>query len=317
MAAREILDKLDSSWYSKLHLRWMDLLGDYVGNELFLIDGDAICQHALNDPLLALGKSQECSFQLLHAVWSVEKIISEFVRRRCNFEIVFFERNEHLTLYGGDDTSPFVVSSRRLARTILKIHLQRLGVVVTTFESPVDKNWTLFTDSKQPMCMLCNDGSQFATVDCGDLTTNAVLLQRHFIFTMLSNGVAVVSLESAEFRGSKIISFVYEQNLLLKTQKKLVELMIKCEENALQFLPKPQHQDPVGSPTTPPTQVIEMWAQTAADEYFQSNAPDTTNDALFAVFLLHLIVLPYVSIGDRSQKPVRLHPKLESKLRDY
>ncbi|KAG9050595.1 hypothetical protein FS837_004120 [Tulasnella sp. UAMH 9824] len=317
MAAQELLDQLDAKWYSKLNPRWMDLLGDYVGNELFLIDGDAICQQALNDPLLALGKSQDCSFQLLHAVWNVEKLVSEFVSRRCNFEIVFFEGNEHLTLYGGADTGRFVVSSRRLARTILKIHLQRLGVVVTSFESPEDKSWALFTDSKQPMCLLCNDGSQFATVDRDDVTTNAVLLQRHFIFTMMSNGVAVVSLEATDFRGSKILSFVYEQNPLLKEQKKLVKLVIKCRENALEFLPEPQPQDPVASSTTLPTQSIETWAQAATDEYFQSNAQDTTNDALFAVFLLHLIVLPYVSISERSQKPVTFHPRLESKLRAH
>lgn len=40
MEARELLDQLDASWYSKLNPRWMDLLGDYVGKELFLIDGE-------------------------------------------------------------------------------------------------------------------------------------------------------------------------------------------------------------------------------------------------------------------------------------
>ncbi|KAG8926835.1 hypothetical protein FRC01_008315 [Tulasnella sp. 417] len=317
MASGETLDHVDASWYSKLYPRWMDLLGDYVGSELFLIDGDAICQQALNDPLLALGKSQDCSFQLLHAVWSVEKLVSEFVSRRCNFEIVFFDRNDNLTLYGGDDTSPYVVSSRRLARTILKNHLQRLGVLVSTFESPADDNWARFSDSRQPICIFCNDGSQFTTAHRDDVTVNAVLLQRHFIFTMLSNGVAVVSLEATEFRGSKIISFVYEQNYLLKTQEELMELMKTCRESALQLLPKSQHQDAVGPATTPSTQVVETWVETAAHIYFQSNAPDTTNDTLFAVFLLHLIVLPYVPISDRSQKPVTLHPRLESKLRSH
>ncbi|KAG8921610.1 hypothetical protein FRC01_000166 [Tulasnella sp. 417] len=265
----------------------MELLGDYIGSELFLIDGDAICQQALNDPLLSLGKSQDCSFQLLHAVWSVEKLVSEFVSRRCNFEIVFFEQNEHLTIYGGEDISSFVVSSRRLARTVLKIHMQRLGLLVSTFESPEDDSWARFIDSKKPMCMLCNDGSQFATIECNDFTINA------------------------------ITSFVYEQDYLLKAQKELMELIMKCNENALQFLPKHQRQHAVRSSTTPSTQVIETWAQAAADEFFQSNAQDNTNDSLFAIFLLHLIVLPYLSISDRSQKPVTLHPRLESKLRNH
>ncbi|KAG8971374.1 hypothetical protein FRC05_011136 [Tulasnella sp. 425] len=315
MEARELLDQLDASWYSKLNPRWMDLLGDYVGKELFLIDGDAICQQALNDPLLALGKSQDCSFQLLHAVWSVEKLVSE--APVSDLHAVYLPGNEYLTLYGGDDTSPFVVSSRRLARTILKTHLMRLYIPVTTFDAPAGDEWANFASSKKPMCIFCNDGSQFATVDCNSFTISAVLLQRRFIFNMLSNGVAVVSLEAAEFRGSKIISFVYEQNLLLKTRKNLMQLIIACRKEAMSILPEPEHSRSDGPPKVPASHGIDIWAQTTVDDYFQANPTDTANDALFAVFLLHLIFLPYIPIGDRSQKPVALHPELESQLRDH
>ncbi|KAG8939811.1 hypothetical protein FRC00_013506, partial [Tulasnella sp. 408] len=71
-------------------------------------------------------------------------------------------------------------------------------------------------------------------------------------------------------------------------------------------------------PSTIPTdQVIEAWIHTATDEYFQANSVDASNDALFAVFLLHIILLPYIAIGDRLQKPVILHPDLESTLRSH
>lgn len=99
-------------------------------------------------------------------MWSVEKLVSEFVKRGCNFEIVFFESescdfgtnitshrippdNQFLTLYGGDETSSFAVSSRRLARTILKGHLQRLDIPVTTFIVPIGKEWKDFVNSKK------------------------------------------------------------------------------------------------------------------------------------------------------------------------
>ncbi|KAG8926836.1 hypothetical protein FRC01_008316 [Tulasnella sp. 417] len=289
----------------------MDLVGDYVGKELFLIDGDAICQQVLNDPVLALGKSQDCSFQLLHAVWSAEKLVSEFVNRRCNFEIAFFECNEHLTLYGGDDTSSFVVSSRRLARTILKSHLEQLEIPVTTFKAPAGKEWKEFVDSKKPMCVLCNDGSHLATVDCSDLACNAALLQRTFIFTMLSKGVTVVSFDATEFRGSKIISWVYEKNRLLTRRRKLVEFIIACQREAMSNLPVPKRYQSAAPITT---EGIERWLQTATDEYFETSPVESSTDAIFAVFLLHLILLPYVSIGVRSQKPVNLHPELKSTL---
>ncbi|KAG8944709.1 hypothetical protein FRC04_001608 [Tulasnella sp. 424] len=192
----------------------------------------------------------------------------------------------------------------------------RLDIPVTTFAAPAGDEWEDFADSKQPMCMLCNDGSQFVTVECSDLTISAVLLQRRFIFHMLSDGIAVVSLEAMEFRGSKvIISFVFEQNFLLKLQNRLMELIIKCRNTALKILPAPERNRLGELSTVLTIEGIEIWAKTAVDDYFQANPTDTTNDALFAVFLLHLIVLPHISISDRSQKPVTLHPELESKLR--
>lgn len=87
-------------------------VGDYAGQELFFLDGvyhitlrspvllgfpeslflgDALLQLVLDDPLLALGKESDPSFQLLHATWRVEKILHDFVSRDCTFEIVFFE----------------------------------------------------------------------------------------------------------------------------------------------------------------------------------------------------------------------------------
>jgi hypothetical protein len=40
-SARTALQYLDSQWYvpKSKHARWMDLLGDYAGSELFVMDG--------------------------------------------------------------------------------------------------------------------------------------------------------------------------------------------------------------------------------------------------------------------------------------
>ncbi|KAG9019792.1 hypothetical protein FRB90_007935 [Tulasnella sp. 427] len=317
MTVRKLLDDLDATWYSKLNPRWMDLLGDYAGKEFFIIDGDSVIQKALNDPLLALGNSQDSSFQLLHAVWSVEQLISEFVTRRCNSEIVFFECNEDLTIYGGEDTSSFVVSSRRLARTVLKAHLERLPIGVKSFKAPSDDLWKSFVNTKQPMCILCNDGSQFATVDCPEITVSAVIMQRLFVFAMISNGVAVVSLDGTEFRGSKILSFVYEQNRLWASRDNLAPLLRQCREEALKCLPEPGPLRSSAQPGTSPQDVVEPWLQTAVERYLLSSPPETTNDALFTVFLLHMVVLPHIPIVHRSQGSITLHPRLESKVHNH
>ncbi len=40
------------SRYEKLSTRRVDLVGDYAGNELFLLDGDSLILNCLNDSLL-------------------------------------------------------------------------------------------------------------------------------------------------------------------------------------------------------------------------------------------------------------------------
>jgi hypothetical protein len=36
-------------WYLRLHSRVLDLVGDYAGNERFLIEGDSLLRHCLED----------------------------------------------------------------------------------------------------------------------------------------------------------------------------------------------------------------------------------------------------------------------------
>ncbi|KAL9633232.1 MAG: hypothetical protein Q9164_004823 [Protoblastenia rupestris] len=48
-------------WYGKLSTRRVDLIGDYAGNELFLVEGDSLLLRCLNDPEL------DFDGQLVHA----------------------------------------------------------------------------------------------------------------------------------------------------------------------------------------------------------------------------------------------------------
>jgi len=75
----------------------MDVL-IYSGQELFIVDGDALVQFVLDDRLLAFAKSGDPSFQLLHATWLLEKTVEELLKKDCAFEIVFFESEFHLFL---------------------------------------------------------------------------------------------------------------------------------------------------------------------------------------------------------------------------
>jgi hypothetical protein len=68
----------------------MDVL-IYSGQELFILDGDALLQFVLDDELLGLGRTGDPSMQLLHATWLMEKTVEELLKKDTTFEIVFFE----------------------------------------------------------------------------------------------------------------------------------------------------------------------------------------------------------------------------------
>ena len=65
--------------------------GDYAGQELFVVDGDALIQYCLDDALLALGHAADPSFQITHALWLLESTVDKLIKRDCEFTIVFFQ----------------------------------------------------------------------------------------------------------------------------------------------------------------------------------------------------------------------------------
>lgn len=68
----------------------MDVL-IYSGQELFVLDGDALLQFVLDNDRLAFAQEGDPSLQLLHATWLVEKTIDDLLKMDTTFEIVFFE----------------------------------------------------------------------------------------------------------------------------------------------------------------------------------------------------------------------------------
>ena len=99
----------------------------------------------------------EPSFQILHAMQSLERILGDFLSRSAVYEIVFWNGswswhhsgwilleliltdNRHLTVQTG--MSKFVVASRSLARRLLFQHLLTLDVKVHTFLNLSDPEW--------------------------------------------------------------------------------------------------------------------------------------------------------------------------------
>ncbi|KAJ7492020.1 hypothetical protein FB451DRAFT_514183 [Mycena latifolia] len=208
ISSQNALNEVDQRWFTfaTRRARWMDLLGDYAGAELFVISGESLLERVLDDPLLAIGRADDLSFQLLHAYCILETTLLQFINRRANFEIVFWQANYHSTVHTG--ASSFIVASRHLARSLLFEHLLKLDIAVHTFEDLDDPSWLRFEADRRPMFILTNDGG---VVNQGGFQSQRTLLQRIFLFHLINRGMAIALFNGAEFRDSKIMSFIFQE----------------------------------------------------------------------------------------------------------
>ncbi|KAJ5561041.1 hypothetical protein N7535_009238 [Penicillium sp. DV-2018c] len=81
-------------WYNTLEDRIVDLVGDFAGDELFLIDGDSLLLECFSNKHLNFNPG----FQVLHATYLAEKLLQMLQQRKCVFQVVFFEQNAPLCI---------------------------------------------------------------------------------------------------------------------------------------------------------------------------------------------------------------------------
>ncbi|KAI0948028.1 hypothetical protein AcW1_009642 [Taiwanofungus camphoratus] len=317
LSAAEALEYLDGQWYTLANRRgrWMDLIGDYAGSETFVLDGDALLQHVLRDPLLALGRVNEPSFQLLHALYSLERILNKFKKREAVFEIVFWQDNRHLTIQS--TPSDFVITSRMLARALLFKHLRRLDIPVHTFKDLSDPKWLRYRAVSKPMFVMTNDGG---VLDDQNLA-GQILTQRIFIFDLLSQGTSVTLLQGTEFRDSKIMSFIYEQRLDRSARSRLDDRLWAASHAAMRSLEAKEKHARHDIPLIPlisitPQSLQSTSSQESAVRNFVRNMLSAQGlrrpfiRQLVFAFAAHLLILPLLSVEERARPLAALHPEL-------
>ncbi|KAH9932994.1 P-loop containing nucleoside triphosphate hydrolase protein [Fomitopsis serialis] len=322
--AKEALRYIDSQWYTLTSRRgrWMDLIGDYAGSELFVLDGEALLQEVLNDPLLALGRDAQPSFQILHAVYSLERMLNEFKIRCATFEIVFWHDNRHLTIQTGQ--SEYVHTSRNLARVMLFKHLRHLDTPVHTFENLQDPEWSRYQRMTKPMFVMTNDGG-LVDRDPDDelLQAEALLVQRAFMFDLLAQGTTVALLHGAEYRDSKIMTFIYEQRHDPKARSGLPRALWAASSAAAKALEARESHVRHGLPVLPLATFAPQSLPAPSEKWLamvlkrMSSALDLRRAGmaeLLYAFAAHLLVVPALSVQQRAQKLEALHPELSEML---
>ncbi len=205
--------------YGALLSRRVDLVGDYAGNELFLMDGDSLLLRCFSDKRLDFDNG----FQLLHAVYNVEQFLSHLVRRKCNFEIVFFDSTKQLCIPPG--TAKKNKTKFLLARAVVIRHLQahlpesHPDIKVYEFSSYTSAEFDQHLKVKSPYFIMANDGAavslrkdkQMGTVQESKktLSSNRAAL-REMVLYFIERGFNVALLNGLEWRDTKVMAMVLE-----------------------------------------------------------------------------------------------------------
>ncbi|OAX83413.1 hypothetical protein ACJ72_02233 [Emergomyces africanus] len=142
-------------WYADLRSRNVDLVGDYAGDELFIIEGDSLLAHTFSDPKLDFNPG----FQLLHATYMIEKLLRGLQQRKCTFHIVFFEEHAQLCI---PPNMPDGLHSRcLLAREAIIQHLQHniAPIEVRVFDSYRANDFKNYLTACGAYFIMCHDGA--------------------------------------------------------------------------------------------------------------------------------------------------------------
>lgn len=204
--------------YRKLMSRRVDLVGDYAGNELFLIDGDSLLLRCFADPKLDF----EPGFQLLHAAFEVERFLNHLVTRSCNFRIVFFSSNRELCVPPGVNEN--TASKFMLARAVIIRHLQvnvaasHPDITVTEFPSYDSAEFAEYIRHTSPYFVMMHDGAtaserkgRFMVEGESHGAPKSRLALREMILNFIERGYNVALVNGLEWRDTKVMTMVLEK----------------------------------------------------------------------------------------------------------
>ncbi|KAJ0420584.1 hypothetical protein BJY00DRAFT_313002 [Aspergillus carlsbadensis] len=235
--------------FETLGSRTLDLVGDYAGDELFLIEGDSLLLQCFSDNALDFSTG----LQLLHATSLVEKFLANLRQRKCVFHVVFFEEHAQACVPAGasNDLRPKYL----LAREAIVQHLaQNLATCVPQIEikcfgSYRSAGFQQYLQSGAPYFLMCHDGTAPVVApqgygagrsgsddsdnpDSGAMDPDVVVSEsgtsltkvilRSMIHWFVCHGYNISLLNSLECRDTKVMSMILEgsvsqaQNLQLQ-----------------------------------------------------------------------------------------------------
>lgn len=280
--------------YQGLSSRRVDLVGDFAGNELFLIEADSLLLHCFSDPQLDFRGN---GFQLLHAVYLVENYLHNLERRKCNFHIAFFDTHKKLCIpnkVAQNDAAKYLLARTAIFRH-LQAHMQNSTERLRTFDSIDCDEFKQYLNETGMYFVMCHDGAQHKRGIISSLRTK--------IITFISRGYNVALVNGLEWRDTKVMTMVLEKtrrgaqlpdNLPIPKGRRSTtesERSITVEQDVL--LEIADH----GSRTQ--REVLAVAAVVALLKQTHKLPPE-----LVVSFLLHIVLLKHLSLSGRRLQEV-------------
>ncbi|KAL8725684.1 MAG: hypothetical protein Q9166_007198 [cf. Caloplaca sp. 2 TL-2023] len=212
-------------WYGQLPARRVDLVGDYAGQELFIVEGDGLLLRCFDDPTLDF----DYGLQLLHAAYAVEHFLQGLLQRKCVFHIVFFDVHQDLCIPRA--TPPTSRDKYLLARAVvirhLEVHLRASHPTVKlyTFASALDTAFKDYLNASGAYFIMTHDGANLTPlekdsrfqkhryIDAASIENEELRRRLAFRTTILSfieQGYNVALVDGLEWMDTKIMTMVVE-----------------------------------------------------------------------------------------------------------
>jgi hypothetical protein len=215
-------------WYSRVFSRRIDVIGDYCGHELFLIEGDALLLHCFSDQHIDF----DPGFQLLHATWAVENFLRGLLVRRCNFHIAFVDQHRELCI--PQSASDEVREKYLLARSAIIRHLRtnlkpvHTEIEVNVFTSVTSDAFAEYLATTDLYFVMIHDGAEPGISRKRDLLSKNLdalededhddeeeklrtkIAFRQLIYWFMEQGISSALLNGLEWRDTKVVTTVLE-----------------------------------------------------------------------------------------------------------
>jgi superfamily II RNA helicase len=218
------------TWYAKLYSRRVDLVGDFAGNERFLVHGESLLLECLSDQNIDF----DPGYQLLHASYAVEKYLHGLVARRCNFHIAFFDDFQDTCVPPGATSAAsekYLLARAAIIRH-LQVNLQNVhpDIEVHRFTSSNSDTFNEYLKNTDIYFVLCHDGATVTDVkkrailqknldalqdEGGDTSEREKASKTSFrtlIYSMMQRGYSTALVNGLEWQDTKVIATILEHS---------------------------------------------------------------------------------------------------------